>query len=531
MNNYFVTISDEIDENDLFFEEAKWKMKIINLKKVAPVDKCIWEMVEDSEAKVIIDVREIGNAIAAVLYARYVKQEKNTFILISPEQEHKYVWGYGAGAYNVDDNAAHYKLLKLWRDIVFFFEEDNRKETIEPIREFLEDYWSGEEFTKRGKENGFIDFDEIEKLEQNRGEKILERLKDVAIRDDLEAFKNELKNVNDNQNLDYVDYIMIGNLCKEMDLKLYRVGIMEKGYERWKGTAPDVCFSLIDAYIDSPNIMHREKALKMVKQYFSIEEDAGQGLIINEDKKGIVIQENYIKSLLNAYISLERYDELIEIIKLEEYFVKKTNEESIRKLFLRNRAICMKEKGNHEEALALFLKLYKEEATVNTINLLVDTYESLHRYDMAARLQIALILRKYGKLESMLRLAKIMLKNSLVFKSYNEWNVVSNIIEDTGKQVIPLLMFVFSFEENQDSQDIIYDIYKIFDKHQDKDAMEFLTENRMKLAYIWSKFKGMAEEEMKYDFRLVDYIQEEYKQMTQKHISIDKIIEDILQLS
>ena len=179
----YITSLSEKDQYSLFISRlgercqiSQDEMNYIELSQYSPVSPDVWEAVDSGEYA-IIDIRKVNTAIAMVLYARYLKRPGRTFLILAPEREEEFDWGYGCAfcRLQMDEAERGRKLIKLQRDIAFFFSMEKEKKNDlekEPVREFLEKYWKKEQFQEEG-----IDFKKIEYLESNMGEAIVERLK------------------------------------------------------------------------------------------------------------------------------------------------------------------------------------------------------------------------------------------------------------------------------------------------------------------------------------------------------------------
>ncbi|MCI8269982.1 MAG: hypothetical protein HFG55_10015 [Lachnospiraceae bacterium] len=505
-------------------------MDYICLEKESPLSSEIWSQIMSDEF-LVIDVRRINTALAMVLYARYLRCPQKTFLILTSEQEKALDWGYGAGVCDWEDEENLKSLTRLQRDIAFFLSLEDSTEYDEPVREFLEKYWGRNGFEENNWENENLDFDRINLQEENTGEAITSRLKECVAEEDVDGFKNELRNMNGNNAIDYMDYIVIGRLCKDMNLMMHRVHIMEQGYKKWKDTIPKLKFELIDALTDSPNRNYREKALKMAEDYFGITRNEDGGISLSQTTMNKGIEEDYLKSLFNAYISLGKFDELLYLADLENHFIKEKAEGKIKALFLRNKAICLREKGEYERALLYFKELYEQNATENTLILIAATCESSGRVMEAAKISIAILLMNYMDVGSRIRLAEVMLKHRLLYIRDMEWEKVVELERRVEKQIVPVLMEVFSMEANQKKVGIIYDIYKILDMIHDEDAMNYLINNKDKLAYIWGNFIKEFEQKGKYDFSLVNDIKLIHKKAEENSLKISEYIKQALSIN
>ena len=94
-----------------------------------------------------------------------------------------------------------------------------------------------------------------------------------------------------------------------------------------------------------------------------------------------------------------------------------------------------------------------------------------------------------------------------------------------------MLMEVFSMEGNQKKMEIIYDIYKILDMIHDEDAMNYLLNNKDKLAYIWGTFKKEFGERRKYDFSLVNDIKLMHKESEENSMKISEYIKQAFSIN
>lgn len=419
MKMYYITASYNQRIYDIYIKNLEDEIMPIVLSDETPVSKRIWSIISNKNNRVIIDFEVVCNAIAVVLYARYLLNPQGTFIILSEKQEMAFTWGYGAGSYGLEqEGKEEKKIARLKRDIKFYFDQINEwqeEKTKEPVRDLLEAYWENGEFEEKDNIKK-INFEKIENQQENYGEVIIERLQNYVVDNDKEEFKEELKNVNYNKEISLNDYILIGRLCKDMKINAYRIAVLEQGIQRWGKKNSKLYFELIDAYIDSPNKNQREKALAMVEEYFGIIYEKNGEIKVEGLEKEESVKENYLKSLMNAYIGLEKFDELYKITALKDFFASKIQYQNIENLFLRNKAICMREKGDYESALTLLTELYCKEATENTLQLIAITAESMQEYDKAVKLQIALFLRKAGEWEYLLHIAEIMNHNCLVYK-------------------------------------------------------------------------------------------------------------------
>lgn len=528
MKKYYITADYNQRIYDIYIKNLGDEIIPIVLSDEAPVSERVWRVLSNKNNSVIIDFKVVCNAIAVVLYTRYLLNPQRTFIILSEKQERAFTWGYGAGTYGLEqEGKEEKKLARLKRDIKFYFEQVNEwqgEKTKEPVRDLLETYWRNGVFEDKDNNINKINFEKIENQQENYGEAIIERLRNYAIDNDKEEFKEELKNINCNQEISFNDYMLIGRLCKDMRMNAYRIAVLEQGIQRWGKRNTKLYFELVDAYIDSPNINQREKALEMVEEYFGIVYEKNGEIKIEGLEKEKKVEENYLKSLLNAYIGLEKFDELYKITVLKDFFASKMQCQDIENLFLRNKAIYMREKGKYKDALSLLTELYCKEATENTLQLIAVTTESMQEYEKTVKLQIALFLRKTGEWEYLLHIAEIMNNNCLIYNK-TSWEKTKEISGKTDKQIIPLLLFAFSFEENQQESQILQDIYHFFDQINAINEKNFLLKYKDNVAYIWEDFCTSYRGKKKYDFLLVDYINAE---LEKEDFQIERYIEEIV---
>ena len=500
------------------------EMQYIELTDFSPISQEVWDVVNSSE-KVIIDLTRISTEMLIILYARYLKWPIRTFLLISAKQENEFRWGYGAGIYEPlkRDNINLRRLTRLQRDIAFYFGQDEMRST-EPVREFLEKYWNKELIKKIECNVDEIDFDNIEIRERNTGEEITRRLKKCLAKKDLYSFQNELRNIADNKYIDPMDYIIIGRLCGEVGLVSYRVAVLEKGAKVWKGKNQPLMFELIDAYIDSPNREYRERALKLVEEYFHVEyDDLGRLVWKVEDIKGKITQD-YIKTLFNAYISLNEYKKLYALAEYEDIITNKTKDDRMHVLFLRNKAISLGELGEYLEALKLYSKLFEESQNESTLNLMVSVCEKANKLDIMLKLLTALIWFNFGDVGYMTKMADIMINYSIFYNARDGWQKTIQLAKTAEKQAVPLLMYVFSFEENQ-KREFVYDVDRILRRVDGKSENYFLG-NKDKIAYLWIDFKRKYGSI--YDFTLVDYLKDQYDEIQGEESKMKKYLEDTI---
>ena len=295
--NYDTFISHLGERCKIYAED----MQCIDISQNMPASLQVWSAV-GSDDFTIIDARKVNMSVSLVLYARYLKKPKKTFILLSPENEGKFSWGYGTGfcRFHVDENEKKRKLAKLQKDIAFYVgldEEDDALKEGEPVREFLDCYWKNKNMESVPH---CFNFGEIDMLEENSGEAIVSRLKFFSGERDEQGFKEEIKKIADNKDVTFDDYLKISYLCKDMNLKRYRVSVMEQGYQRWGKNLPQLTFGLIEAYADSSSRDDREKALGMAEEYFGITHDTEGMPVVNMDNRKIAVEENYVKSLFNT---------------------------------------------------------------------------------------------------------------------------------------------------------------------------------------------------------------------------------------
>lgn len=506
-------------------------MDYISLDQDSPVSANVWGWVA-SEDFLIIDIRKVNIALAVVLYARYLRWPQRTFLLLTSEQEKAFDWGYGAGVCDGEGNGSSKKLTRLQRDIAFFLEQSNSgtDRSDEPVRLFLEKYWGNEGFEDKNWDNERLDFDDINDQEKNTGEAITARLKACVSEEDTEGFKKELEGINGNSCIDFMDYIIISNLCKEMDLKMHRVYVVEQGYRIWEGQIPKLTFELIDAYIDSPDRMHRKKALEMAEGYFGITWNREAEIEISPSAANVVVEEDFLKSLFNAYIGLGKFENLSKLIAFEGYFAEIGQINTLNTLFLRNKAICFREKGDYRNALKCFNELYKKDASDNTLNLIAMTYEGAGRAREAARLSLLVLLMNYSDAGSRIRLAEIMVKHSLIFAGEMEWEETTQISRRAERQAVPLVMSVFGIESNQRKQSIVYDIYKLLENMHDEEVRDFLIQNKDKQAYIWrnfnSEFSGNT-----YDHSLVRHLSLKHDELENGDLKLEQYLEHVMSYS
>ena len=149
----------------------------------------------------------------------------------------------------------------------------------------------------------------------------------------------------------------------------------------------------------------------------------------------------------------------------------------------------------------------------------------------AAKISIAILLMNYMDVGSRIRLAEVMLKHRLLYIRDMEWEKVVELERRVEKQIVPVLMEVFSMEANQKKVGIIYDIYKILDMIHDEDAMNYLINNKDKLAYIWGNFIKEFEQKGKYDFSLVNDIKLIHKKAEENSLKISEYIKQALSIN
>lgn len=501
------------------------EMQYIELKDLCPVSEEVWKVI-NSEEKVIVDLTQVNMEILIVLYARYLKWPDRTFLLLSEKMENEFMWGYGAGIYGRVEGGEinEHQLTRLQRDIAFYFSQEEEG-PIEPVRELLEKYWNTELIKRLECNTDEIDFDKIEIQEKNTGEEITRRLKQCLNRNDFKNFQNELRNVVNNKYIDPTDYIIIGRLCGKAGFAASRIAILERGNGVWKENNQSLVFELIDAYIDSPNKEHREKAVKLVEKYFHIGYDKGGILIWNvEDIEGIVTR-NYIKSLFNAYISLNQYDRLYALAKYEDLIIKKSKDKGMHLLFLRNRAVSLGETGKYSQALKLYAQLMDEEPSEGTLNLMVEVCERADRVVLMFKLLSVLICTNYGNVEYMIRMAEAMMRHSVIYSVDYGWCRRGELTREFEKQVVPLLMYIFSFEENQSKRELIYDVDRLLEKMESKNKKYFLNKKN-NAAYIWNDF--MRDNSEGYDFTLINYLTNQYQILDQDELKIKEYLKEIL---
>lgn len=501
------------------------EMLYIELTDLCPVSEMVWKVVS-SEENVIIDLTQINMEILIVLYARYLKWPDRTFLLLSEKLENEFMWGYGAGIYGRLEGSEinEYQLARLQRDIAFYFSQRGTG-PIEPVRELLEKYWNTELVKRLECDTDEIDFDKIEIQEKNTGEEITRRLKQCLAQNDLKNFQNELRNIVYNKYIDPMDYIIIGRLCCKAGFPTSRVAVLERGNKVWKENNQPLVFGLIDAYIDSPNKEHREKAVKLVEKYFHIEYDEDGKLIWNvEDIEGIVTQ-NYIKSLFNAYISLDQYDRLYALVKYEDLIIKKSKDNGMHLLFLRNKAVSLGESGEYLQALKLYVELMEEEPSESTLNLMVEVCERADIVILMFKLLVVLICTNYGDMKYMIRMADAMAGNSVIYSADFGWRKVGQLVQVVEKQVVPLLMYIFSFEENQNRRALIYDVDRLLEKVGSKSERYFL-HKKDKIAYLWNDFK--KDNQDKYDFTLVNYLINQHLVLDDNELKTEEYLNEIL---
>lgn len=500
------------------------EMQHIELADFSPISREVWGVVNSAE-KVIIDLTRISMEILIILYARYLKWPTGTFLLLTAKQESEFKWGYGAGIFESPkrDNINLHQLTRLQRDIAFYFGQ-NEIGPAEPVREFLEKYWNKELIKKIECNVDEIDFDNIEIQERNTGEEITRRLKKYLTGNDLLGFQNELRNIANNKYIDPTDYIIIGRLCDEVGLVSFRVAVLEKGVKVWKGKNQTLIFELIDAYIDSPNREYREKALKLVEEYFHVEYDNLGRLVWKvEDIEGKITLD-YIKSLFNAYISLDEYKKLYALARYEDIITNKTKDDRMHILFLRNKAISLGEMGEYLEALKLYSKLFEESQNESTLYLMVSVCEKANKLDTMLKLLTALIWFNFGDVGYMTKLADMMINHSIYYNVREGWQKTVQLAKTAEKQAIPLLMYVFSFEENQ-KREFVYDVDRILKRVDDK-SENYILSNKDKIAYLWVNFK--KEYDSTYDFTLVNYLKDQYDEMLGEKSKMKKYLEDAL---
>lgn len=537
MECIFITLNSEKEYEDLFWqglgESAGIKadeMKYMDLKDVSPVSSDVWDILS-GDGYVIIDMRSVNTSLAITLAIRCLMQPQRTYILLSSEQQSSLDWGSGAGVYEPvkEGKKNGNKLSRLRRDIAQWFETGEilcKADYEMPVRELLEKYWDKNYFSDEAYDRRKTGFEKISQQEQNTGVMITERLKIFMTENNAEGFEEELKKIENNKNIDPHDYILIGRLYKDMEFDLSRISILEQGNKIWKGKFPQLTFELIDAYTSSPNIEQREKALKMAENYFKIEYAADGRLVWDRINEVDVMEEDYLKSLFNAYISLRKYDSLYQITEYEGRIIQKTGKPRLHTLFLRNRAVCIREKGNYIEALKLFRRLYEQEATENTLNLIAITYESNYQCIEAASLYTVLVWLKYGDPDVIAHLAENMIKNFLVYDVEKGWKQTGRIIKETEKQVVPLILFLFSFEENQRKRGIIRDVMKVCEIVRDANIENFIMKGKDNLAYLWPSFcKNWGEE---YDFSLVEYLKNGHEEIEKDKTKIEEYIKVVL---
>lgn len=532
---YIVSTIDR-EDYDVFISHLGERCKVcvediesIDLSKHSLASSIVWTAV-DNEDYVIIDARKINMAISVVLYARYLRKPEKTFLLLSPENEERYSWGYGASFCKlyVEENERIRKLTKLQKDIAYYFgldEEDDALNNREPVREFLESFWKNNNMEEVPV--GF-NFCEIETMEENSGEAIIDRLKVFSENDDLEGFKEELRKIADNKDIAFDDYIIISHLCKEMKLKRYRISIMEQGCRCWGINMPQMKFELIEAYASSPSKEDREKALNMAEDYFGIIRNEEGMPELNLENKKIAVEDNYVKTLFNAYIGLGKFDALYHLSNFEEQFTAKVGMKQLHPLFVRNKAICMREQGEYEGALKLFRELYDNDPSENTLNLIAMTNNSAGRNKEAAKLFTMLIQVNYGDDEPVIRLTEIMWRHSLYFdRDGKKWNASSGIAKETRRQIVPLLLFLFSFEANQDDSNVIYEVNKLLNMFKDADAVNYWMKNKDNSAYLWNNFCS-GDIGQNYDFSLIDYLRDMHQKIKDEEAGMETYIKSVL---
>lgn len=322
-----------------------------------------------------------------------------------------------------------------------------------------------------------------------------------------------------------MDYIIIGRLCDKAGFPTSRVAVLERGNKVWKENNKSLVFGLIDAYIDSPNKEHREKAVKLVEKYFHIEYDGDGKLIWNvEDIEGIITQ-SYIKSLFNAYISLDQYDRLYALVKYEDLIIKKSKDNGMHLLFLRNRAVSLGESGEYLQALKLYVELMEEEPSESTLNLMVEVCERADRVILMFKLLVVLICTNYGDMKYMIRMADAMARNSVIYSADFGWRKVGQLVQVVEKQVVPLLMYIFSFEENQNRRALIYDVDRLLERVGSKSERYFLLK-KDKIAYLWNDFK--KDNQDKYDFTLVNYLINQHLMLDDNELKTEEYLNEIL---
>lgn len=499
------------------------EMKYVDLSNKSIISEELW-LIICKEERAILDLRNIDMEILITLYLRFIKWSHRTFLLLNLNQEEEFQWGYGAGLCEIKEDGSinSNQLKRLQRDIAFFFVQD-REESQEPVRQFIEKYWRSD-LLKKIDCSGGINFDLIEKQEKNIGEEIISNLKECTAKKNIDKFKDELKKVSDNEYITAAEFIRIGLLCRDANLFYSRVAILKKGNEIWKFKNIDLIFALIDAYVDSPNIKHRMEGVELVNKIFKISY-SDNNLIWNVKDVSKLITKNHLKSLFNSYISIDNYEELYKISQYEKEIIRETGGLELQQLFLRNKAICLGQMGEYKAALKLYIELYESDPTENTLQLIIFSCDKICKYIQELNLLVALLLIHFGDLNYIEQITGIMSSENYIFEKHNGWKKVEHIGEIPGKQIIPLVVSALSLENNQRGIDSFFTVSRIV-KEIDKNCWGYLLENKNNLAYLWDSFKTDWGD--KYDFELVNFIFDYYEKSKDNNLLLDEYIRDTL---
>lgn len=465
--------------------------------------------IQTSELPMILDLSKVTTEILMFLYGRYVRCPHKTFLLLSRETAQDFDWGFGAGVcmWSGNEKEDQRLLISIERDFAFYLKQGSSFEP-EPVLDYLKKYWDHGRFLPDRYSDSGMSFFRIERSEENTGEAISRRLKKCVVEENEEQFKEELRNIEVNDNIDPIDYIIISRQCMEMQLPVYRVAVLEQGVHTWGENHHELLFELIDAYIDSANREWRKKALTLAEEYFQITYDEEGLPVFVKDRMSHPVKEDYIKSLFNAYIGLEKYRFLDALCVYEEEFCQGSDVPSIHYIFKRNKAICLRQAGKHLQALKLFCQLFLQDENDNTLSLIIYSLKSLERYRDAAELLCCLCWLNPEQEEKLIEIAQLMSESAIAYEEKTGWYHTGRIGNQYKKQVIPLLFFVYSFEDNQGKRSLTYEIDKVLETLKEDEMRNFLRRYRMDLGRIWGEFAYMYEK--KYDFSAVRYLEEGY---------------------
>jgi len=344
-----------------------------------------------------------------------------------------------------------------------------------------------------------LDFDEAEKEQETYGDVICEKLRRSVYAGDVSGFKELIRQIQNNQMIDEDDFIVVANLCDELDLRSYNRMVLEYANEMYP-SHNEIFINLMSAYCNSPSKDKRERARDELESSLYIDRDGnGDNPICTEKTKTSTIDiQRALLVLFEVYISMGAYPDLLslcESIVPGELGVDKTRVDL-------NRAIANKNLGHNAVALEAMLEAFKSAPGVGTLLAIGDLLYKTGDHKRGFLVYELLTTMRHDEAYSFIRLATRIFQYDFLRDQDNE--LIDTRLDDrlSKRFSIPLL---FKALEKSSTEDDIYTVVSRLRRMRDNTALDYLlSANNYDLL-----FEEFRTEHPSYGYSEVDYLDKE----------------------